>query len=98
MPKPLFSKKAIVGKTAEVGLCTMLSRVLGIVRETLMMRYLGASALAGAFLTAYKIPNGLRKIFAEGAMSAAFVPTLAATIHDQGRSAANGLMTLAFLV
>ena len=94
----MFNKRAIVGKTAEVGFWTMASRILGIAREALMMRYLGASALAAAFLTAYKIPNGLRKVFAEGAMSAAFVPTLAATVHDEGRSAANGLMALAFLV
>lgn len=94
----MFGKKAIVGKTFQVGFCTMASRVLGILRETLTMRFLGPNALAGAFLTAYKIPNGLRKVFAEGAMSAAFVPTLAATIHDKGKSAANGLMTIAFLV
>jgi len=94
----MFNKKDIVNKTAQVGFWTMASRITGILRETLTMRYLGPGALAGAFLTAYKIPNGLRKVFAEGAMSAAFVPTLAATIHDRGQSAANGLMTLAFLV
>jgi putative peptidoglycan lipid II flippase len=76
----------------------MLSRLLGIVRETLTVRYLGAGILNDAFVTAFKIPNGLRKIFAEGAMSAAFVPSLSSSIHARGRSAANGLMSLSFLV
>lgn len=94
----MFNKKAIVGKTFQVGACTLLSRITGIIRETLTIKYLGAGALAGAFLTAYKIPNGLRKIFAEGAMSAAFVPELAITIDGNNRQTANGLMTLAFIV
>lgn len=53
----------------------MLSRVLGLVREQLFAALLGASALADAFLVAFRIPNLLRDLFAEGALSQAFVPT-----------------------
>lgn len=76
----------------------MLSRLFGIVREALTMRYLGATALADAFLTAFKIPNTLRKAFAEGALSAAVVPVLTSRVHEQGKSSINGLMILFFLV
>jgi putative peptidoglycan lipid II flippase len=54
--------------------------------------------LNDAFITAFKIPNGLRKIFAEGAMSAAFVPSLSTLINERGRASANGLMSLSFLI
>jgi putative peptidoglycan lipid II flippase len=94
----MFSKKTILTKTSQISACTMLSRVLGILRDTLTIRYLGAGMLQDAFVTAFKIPNGLRKIFAEGAMSAAFVPSLSASIHAGGRTAANGLMSLSFIV
>ncbi|HTM05903.1 MAG TPA: lipid II flippase MurJ, partial [Patescibacteria group bacterium] len=75
----------ILKKTIEVGGSTLVSRFFGIVREVLTVRYLGASGLSDAFLTAYKIPNSLRKIFAEGALSAAFTPTIVATIKQPVR-------------
>ena len=71
----VLHKKSILQKTAAVGSSTLLSRVFGIVREVLMVHYLGAGVVSDAFLTAFKIPNALRKIFAEGALSAAYVPT-----------------------
>ena len=94
----MFTKKTILKKTVQVGSFTLLSRFLGIIREILMVHYLGASALSDVFLTAYKIPNSLRKIFAEGAMSAALIPTLVRTIKQTGKQSIIGLMTLAFLL
>lgn len=93
-----MSKKQLLKKTALISASTLLSRLLGIVRETLTMRYLGATALADAFLTAFKIPNTLRKAFAEGALSAAVVPVLAARVHENGKQSINGLMALLFIV
>jgi putative peptidoglycan lipid II flippase len=90
-------QKKILLKTAHVGLSTLLSRLFGIVREILMVRYLGASGLSDAFLTAYKIPNSLRKIFAEGALSAAFIPTVVHSIKKNNRDSIGGLMSLGFL-
>lgn len=91
-------KKQLLKKTALVSAATMLSRLFGIVREALTMRYLGATALADAFLTAFKIPNTLRKAFAEGALSAAVIPVLTSRVHEHGKSSINGLMVLFFLV
>ncbi|MCJ8340797.1 MAG: murein biosynthesis integral membrane protein MurJ [Pseudomonadales bacterium] len=55
---------------------TMLSRVLGLVRDVVVANYFGASGSADAFFVAFKIPNFLRRLFAEGAFAQAFVPVL----------------------
>ena len=55
---------------------TMLSRILGLVRDMVLMGVFGAGGLMDAFLVAFKIPNFLRRLFAEGAFSQAFVPVL----------------------
>jgi putative peptidoglycan lipid II flippase len=91
-------KKQLLKKTAVISASTMLSRFFGIIRETLTIRYLGATALADAFLTAYKIPNTLRKAFAEGALSAAVVPVLTSRVHEHGKASINGLMMLFFII
>ena len=59
---------------AAVGSMTFLSRVLGFVRDTLIARVFGAGVYTDAFFVAFKIPNLLRRLFAEGAFSQAFVP------------------------
>jgi putative peptidoglycan lipid II flippase len=59
---------------ATVGGWTMASRVLGLVRDLLMTRYLGAGAVSDAFFVAFSLPNMFRRFFAEGAFNAAFVP------------------------
>ncbi len=56
---------------------TLVSRVLGLVRDMVVAMFIGASANADAFFVAFKIPNFLRRLFAEGAFSQAFVPVLA---------------------
>ena len=59
-----------------VSVMTLLSRVLGLVRDVVFASYLGASTGADAFFVAFKIPNFLRRLFAEGAFAQAFVPVL----------------------
>ncbi|MBW9274296.1 MAG: murein biosynthesis integral membrane protein MurJ [Candidatus Thiodiazotropha sp. (ex. Lucinisca nassula)] len=59
-----------------VGSHTMLSRILGFVRDLVFAHWFGASAATDAFFVAFKIPNFLRRLFAEGAFSVAFVPIL----------------------
>lgn len=59
---------------ATVGGWTLMSRVLGFVRDVLMARYLGAGAVSDAFFVAFSLPNMFRRFFAEGAFNAAFVP------------------------
>jgi putative peptidoglycan lipid II flippase len=67
----------LLRSSALVGSMTMLSRVLGLVRDVVIAGFVGASANADAFFVAFKIPNFLRRLFAEGAFSQAFVPVLA---------------------
>jgi len=70
-----------------VGAMTGLSRVAGLVRDMVLARVLGADALADAFFVAFKLPNFLRRLFAEGAFSQAFVPVLA-EYRERGSHAA----------
>ncbi|MGE4168536.1 MAG: murein biosynthesis integral membrane protein MurJ [Candidatus Babeliales bacterium] len=94
----MATRNSIIRKTIEVGSSTMVSRLLGMVREILMANYLGAGILADAFVTAFKIPNSLRKIFAEGALSASFVPTFVTLAKKDGKDAVNSLVTLALFL
>ena len=62
--------------TAVVGVMTLASRILGLLRDILLAKYFGASGGTDAFFVAFKIPNFLRRLFAEGSFSQAFVPVL----------------------
>ena len=69
---------------AAVSSMTLLSRILGFVRDTVIARVFGAGLYSDAFFVAFKIPNLLRRLFAEGAFSQAFVPVLAEYKNRQG--------------
>jgi putative peptidoglycan lipid II flippase len=71
---------------------TMISRVLGFVRDMLIARIFGADAGTDAFLVAFKIPNFLRRLFAEGAFSQAFVPLLSEYKEQQDQAAVKALV------
>jgi len=64
----------LVRATASIGSLTLLSRLLGMVRDMLMARYVGAGLASDAFLIAWRLPNLFRALFAEGAFAAVFVP------------------------
>jgi len=68
---------SILKRLLSVSVWTGVSRILGFVRDVLMARYLGAGMAADAFLVAFKLPNFFRRLFAEGAFAAAFVPLYA---------------------
>ena len=59
---------------ATVGGFTLLSRIVGFIRDIVLSAVLGSGAVADAFFVAFKLPNFFRRLFAEGAFSAAFVP------------------------
>ncbi len=77
---------------ATVSGMTMLSRVTGLIRELLIARAFGASAYTDAFFVAFRIPNLLRRLFAEGAFSQAFVPILAEYKNQKGEAATKDLV------
>ena len=72
---------------------TLASRVTGLVRELLVAAFFGASATTDAFNVAFRLPNLLRRLFAEGAFSQAFVPVLAATRETEGIEATRVLVS-----
>ncbi len=68
--------EGLLRSSAVVGVMTMISRVLGLIRDVVVAGYFGASGASDAFFVAFKIPNFLRRLFAEGAFAQAFVPVL----------------------
>ncbi|MGH8458914.1 MAG: murein biosynthesis integral membrane protein MurJ, partial [Nevskiales bacterium] len=75
---------SLLKSTSIVGMMTFLSRLTGFVRDMLMAVLFGATAGMDAFLIAFQIPNFLRRMFAEGAFSQAFVPVLGETKSKGG--------------
>jgi len=78
----------LLKSTAIIGSMTLLSRILGLVRDILWAKFLGASAINDALLTATKLPNLFRRMFAEGAFNAAFVPMYARRLEGEGEDVA----------
>ncbi|NCA69225.1 MAG: murein biosynthesis integral membrane protein MurJ [Sphingobacteriia bacterium] len=78
---------SLAAAIAKVGSNTFLSRVLGFVRDLVVARIFGADAGTDAFFVAFKIPNFMRRLFAEGAFSMAFVPILNEYKQTRGRTA-----------
>lgn len=72
--KPQNENQSVVRAAGMIGFATFSSRVLGFVRDMVLAKLFGATPAADAFFVAYRIPNLLRELFAEGSMSAAFIP------------------------
>ena len=84
--------RGLLRSSAVVSVATMTSRVLGLVRDVVLAALVGASSNADAFFVAFKIPNFLRRLFAEGAFAQAFVPVLSETREQGGREAVKALI------
>ena len=88
---------------ATVGSLTLVSRVLGFVRDIMIAAGLGSGWIADAFFVAFRFPNLFRRLFGEGAFNAAFVPLYAKRLEGEGKDSARGfaeeaLAGLAFLL
>ncbi|MBI5866712.1 MAG: murein biosynthesis integral membrane protein MurJ [candidate division Zixibacteria bacterium] len=92
MPKDSSSIARFARQTRVVVGATLLSRVFGLIREQVIAYYFGAGALTDAYVAAFRIPNLLRDLFAEGAFSAAFVPTFSRVLEKDGKAAAFDLL------
>ena len=75
---------SLVKSVGTIGGLTMISRVAGMAREMIFARVLGANAVTDAWFQAFIIPNVFRRLFAEGAFSAAFVPMFSKRLHGEG--------------
>ena len=92
---PAAGREAGLARAAGVvSLATLVSRALGLIREQVFAAFFGAGFAVDAFQVAFRIPNLLRDLFAEGAMSAAFVPTLTRVQEREGPEAAMRLANL----
>ena len=83
---------SLVRSSSTIGLLTLVSRILGFVRDVLMARFVGAGFASDAFLVAFRLPNLFRALFAEGAFSAAFVPMFNRKLAQEGREEARGFV------
>ena len=92
----MSEKKNIARAAGVLGAATMLSRFMGMLRDMVVARLFGAGLAMDAFVAAYMIPNMLRRFFAEGALTAAFVPTFSETLANKGREEARALANVCF--
>jgi putative peptidoglycan lipid II flippase len=101
-PKPPRTERLNTKAAGIIGLAVMCSRVLGLVREQVCAALFGGGGAMDAFTAAFRIPNLLRDLFAEGALSTAFVTTFSKTIARSGDAAAwrlaNKVATLTLIV
>ncbi|MBI5098640.1 MAG: murein biosynthesis integral membrane protein MurJ [Nitrospirae bacterium] len=79
-----------------MSIATFISRILGFVRDMIFALYFGATGLSDTFFAAFRIPNLLRELFAEGSMSSAFIPVLTEYREKHGEEEANRLVRIAF--
>ena len=102
----MSEKSRLIKAAGVVGSATLISRILGFVRDAVIAWFLGAGFSSDAFIAAFRIPNLLRRLFAEGSLSSAFVPVFTEYIvqNDQeeafsmARSAFRLLSVILFLV
>jgi len=88
-----------VGRAAgTVGLFTFLSRILGLVRDMVVARHFGSGMAADAFFVAFRIPNLLRRLFAEGSLSIAFIPVFTEYLKRKSREDALELARVALTI
>ena len=92
----MSEKKEIVKAAGVLGFATILSRILGMVRDMVVSRLFGAGMATDAFFGAFMIPNLLRRFFAEGALTAAFVPIFSEWREQHGDSGARDLANVCF--
>lgn len=78
----------LIRATSTIGGLTLLSRIFGFARDMLLARFLGAGMAADAFFVAFRLPNIFRRLFGEGAFSAAYVPMFSQRLHGEGGLAA----------
>ncbi len=76
-----------------VSLSTLLSRILGLVRDVLLASTFGAGAILDAFVLAFTIPNLFRRFFGEGVLSAAFIPSFTQVLKEDGKENASRLLS-----
>ena len=83
------SMRSVLRSTFVISFWTGCSRLLGLLREVLMAQYFGTTLVKGAFNVAFQLPNLFRRLFGEGALSAAFIPVFTRSLKEDGREGAS---------
>lgn len=98
----MHEKKSFLKSAKTVSFCTLLSRVLGLARDIICASFFGTGLVWDAFVIAFKIPNLFRRLFGEGALSAAFIPVFTEYLETRGKSDSMELVkvtgTLLFII
>ncbi|MFQ5964560.1 MAG: murein biosynthesis integral membrane protein MurJ [Candidatus Scalinduaceae bacterium] len=98
----MYEKKTFLKSAKTVSICTLLSRVLGLARDIICASFFGAGIVWDAFVVAFKIPNLFRRLFGEGALSAAFIPVFTEYLETRDKREAQELVsvtgTLLFII
>ncbi len=89
-------KKNITRAAGLMSVATLISRILGYIKDMILAGFFGATGVADTFFVAFRIPNLLRELFAEGSMSAAFIPVLTEHQAKQGEQEARRLVRITF--
>jgi putative peptidoglycan lipid II flippase len=93
----MSAKGRIARAAGLMSIATFISRILGYVKDMILARYFGATGTADIFFVAFRIPNLLRELFAEGSMSSAFIPVVTEYQTRLGRDEANRLVSSTFI-
>jgi len=91
----------LIASTSTFGFFTLISRILGYVRDILIAIFLGTSFFADAFFVAFRLPNTFRRLFAEGTFNAAFIPSYASELaqdKEQADHFARNVFNLLFII
>ncbi len=83
--QPASEQQRVSKAAGVVAFYTLLSRILGLVRDMVVARFFGAGLAADAFFVAFRIPNLLRRLFAEGSLTIAFIPVFTEYLHQKSR-------------
>lgn len=90
--------RSILKQSSKIGFFALISRCIAFMREIFLIRFLSIGDSSDIFFTAFRIPNTMRKIFAEGSLSSVLVPALISSQHKGGDQAMNRLTTFSFLI
>ena len=94
IPGPISSSQSVARSAGVTSIAVLASRITGLVREVALAHYFGATAAYDAYILGFRIPNLTRDLFAEGALSSAFVPTFVDALQKQSKEEAVHLANL----
>ena len=92
------SKSRLTHHASKVAVGTTISRILGYIRDMVIAHVFGAGLFADAFYAAYRIPNLLRRLLGEGALSASFIPVLGEYFHTKSKEETQKFINVLFTV